>query len=89
MLTQFNRTVIEPCRYSMAEYRQVRVRVHACALNPADWAVCAGLIERLCIEDLALSLYVITNRYKPLLIVASWGLTMNSSIDVSNEGKSE
>src|SRR5271156_3606086 len=23
---------------------QVRVRVHACALNPADWAVCAGFL---------------------------------------------
>ncbi|KLU27709.1 hypothetical protein EOS_02895 [Caballeronia mineralivorans PML1(12)] len=23
---------------------QVRIRVHACALNPADWAVCQGFI---------------------------------------------
>ncbi len=23
---------------------QVRVRVHACALNPADWAVCEGFL---------------------------------------------
>lgn len=24
--------------------RQIRIRVHACALNPADWAVCQGFI---------------------------------------------
>ena len=23
---------------------QIRVRVHACALNPADWAVCEGFL---------------------------------------------
>ena len=42
----FNVLRLEDVAISNPGTGQVRVRVHACALNPADWAVCEGFLAR-------------------------------------------